>query len=182
MTRNDLINLIRETETRMTFAPTKGLRRLVKAELVTVWANLLASVESEAHMDHAYITQVDATLASQVVPMDIVSQADMDAVLAAPDSYILAEVTDTTDALTILDMADDARIRGDFPTAFALDNLAEDRGAHADGRTTCYRCRSWANHAHDVWTGAKVYEWPQVDVDQAWGITSRVYPLETVVV
>lgn len=166
MTRTDLINLIRETETRMTFAPTKGLRRMVKAELVAVWSNLLTSVESEAHMDHAYITQVDATLASQ----------------AAPDSYILAEVTDTTDALTILNMADDARIRGDFPTAFALDNLAEDRGAHADGRTTCYRCRSWANHAHDVWTGAKVYEWPQVDVDQAWGITSRVYPLETVVV
>lgn len=77
MTRLDLINLIAETETRMGFGPTKGLRRMVKAELENLWADTMFAVESDAHMDNDYITQVDATLAAQTAfPVHTLVSAD----------------------------------------------------------------------------------------------------------
>ncbi|MDN5920869.1 MAG: hypothetical protein L0I76_38175 [Pseudonocardia sp.] len=40
--------------------------------------------------------------------------------------------------------------------ALARDDAAEDRGMHAEGRETCWKCQSWADHAHDWETGKRI--------------------------
>ena len=40
--------------------------------------------------------------------------------------------------------------------ALRRDDDAEDRGMHADDRQTCHPCRSWADHAHDPWSGQRI--------------------------
>jgi hypothetical protein len=35
--------------------------------------------------------------------------------------------------------------------ALAADDAAEDAGMHADDRLTCWSCKTWADHAHDLY-------------------------------
>lgn len=57
--------------------------------------------------------------------------------------------------------ADNAGI-GHYPAehlllALEADDLAEEHyGMHPDDRVTCWTCKSWADHAHDIFTGKVV--------------------------
>lgn len=44
----------------------------------------------------------------------------------------------------------------DLATALARDDVAEDHGMHAGDRKTCWRCQSWADHAHHPITGYRI--------------------------
>lgn len=60
----------------------------------------------------------------------------------------------------------DARTRGaaqpthaagrDLAAALTADDAAEDAGMNPDDRQTCHPCKSWADHAHDAWSGARI--------------------------
>jgi hypothetical protein len=56
--------------------------------------------------------------------------------------------------------------REELEAQLAADDRAEAAGMHADDRLTCHPCKSWADHAHDLFTGRRMSleAW-----DQAWG-------------
>ncbi len=55
---------------------------------------------------------------------------------------------------------DHAATRRDVASTLRLDDVLEELGMHADDRRTCWRCQSWADHAHDQLTGARITAQP----------------------
>lgn len=58
--------------------------------------------------------------------------------------------------LGVISSRDDAYANQDLAATLAWDDWAEDLGMDADERLTCHGCRSWADHAHDLFNDKRI--------------------------
>ncbi|NTY62615.1 hypothetical protein [Mycolicibacterium sphagni] len=74
----------------------------------------------------------------------------------AESTQIVSATTDASMMQALLARRAAAKQDQGLAATLQLDDQLEDLGLAADDRLTCYSCQSWADHAHDPFTGRRV--------------------------